>query len=114
MGEAVSGVAAAELRGALEEAADALAHADLDRLLACEARIEHALDGLPVRSLSAPLSDALRADAEAARAALVRCRRLGISLAEFMAAGLTARGLDGYGPRREPRSAPLHSLNLTV
>jgi hypothetical protein len=117
MGEVVStaipGVAA--LRIAVEEMAAALATADLDRLLACESPLEAALRQLPTRGLPAEARAAVRGEVEAARLALVRCRRLGRSLDAFIGAGLSARGLSGvYGPDAGPVRAPLHSLNLTV
>lgn len=117
MAEAVSGsvLAVAGLRSALEDMADALVEGNLDRLLACEARIEGALAQLPAHGLSAEARAGARADIEAARAAVVRCRRLGLSLDAFIAAGLTARGICGvYGPDANAVSADLRSLNLTV
>jgi len=109
-----STVVVAALRSALEATADALAHADLDRLLDCEARLQTALDAVPAQALPAALREAARDDVEGSRAALVRCRRLGVSLGEFIAAGLSARGVDEYGPRGAAGSSRVHSLNLTV
>lgn len=103
------------LRNALEEMADALASARLDRLLACEARLEAALAEFPITELPAEARLAVRAEVAAARAALVRCRRLGLSLDAFIGAGLAARGNDhGYAPGAGTAGADLHTLNLTV
>ena len=117
MAESVSGslLAVAGLRTALEDMAGALLEGNLDRLLACEARIEGALAQLPTHGLSADARAGARVEIEAARAALVRCRRLGLSLDAFIAAKLTARGICGvYGPDANAVSADLRSLNLTV
>lgn len=117
MAEAVSGslLAVAGLRTALEDMADALVEGSLDRLLACEARLEAALAQLPRHGLPNEARAAARAEIEAARAALARCRRLGLSLDAFIAAGMTARGICGvYGPDATAVSADLRSLNLTV
>jgi hypothetical protein len=112
-GVASSVVAVAALRAALEEMADALGQASLDRLLACEARIETALSQVPTKGLSADTRADVRREVEAARLALLRCRRLGLSLDGFIAAGLTVRGLSGfYGPDAAAISTELHSLNL--
>lgn len=106
-------VAVAALRSALEEMADALGQASLDRLLACEARIETALSQIPREGLPADARAEVRREVEAARLALLRCRRLGLSLDGFIAAGLTVRGLGGfYGPDAAAIGTELHSLNL--
>ncbi|HEY0873462.1 MAG TPA: hypothetical protein VGD94_08320 [Vicinamibacterales bacterium] len=116
MAEAVSTttLAVAGLRAALEDLADALAGADLDRLLACEARIESALAQLPAHGLPADARVEIRAEVDAARRAMIRCRRLGLSLNAFIMAGLSARGLGGYGPDSGSADADLRSLDLRV
>ena len=111
--------AAVELRLALEEAAEALAHADLERLLACEARIESALTQVPSRTNGAANSSiTVTAEVQSARAALVRCRRLGLALHEFVRLGLSAQGIErGYGRAAAPvpqASPALHTINRTV
>lgn len=106
--------AVAELRASLEEAADALAHAHLDRLLACESRIEHALRQLPIRALSADAQRAVAADVELARQALMRCRRLGSGLDEFIRLGMMAQGIGHVYGRQAPLTPDLHSLDTTV
>jgi len=112
-GVASSVVAVAALRAALEDMADALAQASLDGLLACDARIETALSQIPTQGLPVEARAEVRREVEAARLALVRCRRLGLSLDGFIAAGLTARGLGGfYGPDAGSVGTELHSLNL--
>jgi hypothetical protein len=117
MAEAVSSttLAVAGLRAALEEMAEALASANLDRLLACEARIESALAQLPAYGLPADARAEVRAEIDATRRAMIRCRRLGLSLNAFIMAGLSVRGLAGlYGPDAGAVNGDLHSLNLRV
>jgi ketosteroid isomerase-like protein len=117
MAEAVSDttLAVAGLRAAVEELADALASADLDRLLACEARIESALAQLPTHGLPADARAEIRSDIEAARRAMMRCRRLGLSLNAFILASLSIQGRDHlYGPDSTVVSTDLHSLDLRV
>lgn len=117
MAEAVSSttLAVAGLRADLEEMAAALAAADLDRMLACEARIESALAQLPTHGIPADARAEIRAEIDAARHAMMRCRRLGLSLNAFIMAGLSVRGLNGlYGPDAATVNGDLHSLDLTV
>ena len=94
-------VAAAQLREALEHTADALAHARLDGLLAGEAALEDALANLvPVQGLSAAERTVVRDELERSLAALLRCRRLGSSLTDFVRLSFEAQGrAPGYGPR---------------
>lgn len=89
---------------ALEQLATALGRADLDGLLAAEAALDgvaadlERLAALPP-ALPPEARRALRADAEAARRALMRCQRLGSSLSAFARASLEARGAAiGYDP----------------
>jgi hypothetical protein len=93
--------AAAELREALEHTADALAGARLDGLLAGEAALEHALAKLvPVQGLSPAECAVVRDELERARGALLRCRRLGSGLSDFVRLSFEAQGrVPGYGPR---------------
>src|SRR5262245_26538440 len=108
--EAVQAVAA--LRAALEDTADALANAHLNRLLDCEARIETALLQLPNQGLSTDMRQVVLAEVEFARAALTRCRRLGLALDEFIRLGLAAQGLgSGYGRTVTAPPIELHTLN---
>lgn len=116
MSQAASGtvLAVERLRTALEEMADALAQASLDRVLACEASIESALAAVPTRQVTVGDDSALRREIEAARLALTRCRRLGLSLDGVIATSLSIRGVaPGYGQAGTFRD-DLHSLNLTV
>ena len=107
--------AVAALRAALEDTADALAHAHLDRLLECEARIETALAQLPRHGLSADARRVVSAEIEFARAALMRCRRLGLALDEFIRMGMAAQGLgSGYGRPVTSPPIELHALNTRV
>jgi hypothetical protein len=104
--------AVAALRAALEETADALANAHLNRLLDCEARIETALLQLPAAGLSPDTRRAVMAEMEFARTALTRCRRLGLALDEFIRLGMAAQGLgSGYGRIVTTPPIELHTLN---
>jgi hypothetical protein len=107
--------ALSHLRQTLEETADSLANAHLDRLLACEARIETALMHLPTTGYPADARQMILAEVEQARAALVRCRRLGLALTEFIRLGLAAQGLEGLYGRDTAGPVPeIHTLNTTV
>ena len=81
---------------ALSEVADALASADLDRLLAAEVGLGAALGQLGV---TAPLEDESRAELreaiDRAYGALLRCRRLGAGLTAFTRVAADAAGT-GY------------------
>ena len=93
--------AVVRLRVALERTASALAQPDVERLLAGESEIEVALADLPaVYSLSDEDRNAVRVEVEAARRALLRCRRLGSALDSFVRISLEAQGRSEYGPRR--------------
>ena len=81
---------------ALKEVADALAEADLDRLLAAEARLGDALGRLGITSpLETSGRTELREAIDRAYAMLLRCRRLGAGLTSFARAA-AGRGA-GYG-----------------
>jgi len=85
--------AAAGLRQALTQVADALASPGLDALLAGEAAVESALANLPsLTGLGADERARVRLELERARAALLRCRRLGAALTDFTRASLDAQG----------------------
>ena len=106
--------AAATLRRGLEDAADALGRADLEGLLAGEARIHAALTHLAGAKLSEDSRAALAREIVLARGALTRCRRLGESLNDFVRLALGAQGLDeGYGPRTG-RGVELHTIHRTA
>lgn len=89
------------LREALEEAAGALAAADLDGLLNGEARLELAAAQAPALSdLVALDRTALRRELERTRSALLRCQRLGDMLNDFVRLTFDAQGRrPAYGPR---------------
>jgi hypothetical protein len=91
--------AAGRLRSALEQVAAALAAPRLDTLLACEAAIEEALSDLPpLENLDAAERMIVRGELDRARAALLRCRRLGSSLGDFIRLTFEAQGRStGYG-----------------
>ena len=93
-------VAASRLRAAIEETATALAGADLERLLACDALLQKALTYIPrPASLPASVRLLLRQELEAAHSAMRRCRRLGTSLNDFARFSLDAQGQGvGYNP----------------
>lgn len=85
---------AGRLRGALDQTARALARARLDDLLAAGEALEVALAQIPrVRATSNEDADRLRAEIDAARLALLRCRRLGVSLGDFVRATFDSHGL---------------------
>jgi hypothetical protein len=79
------------LIAALDELAGALASADLPRLLAVEPVLGAALEGM------AQSTDVDREAVDRARAALLRCRRLGAGLVAFARLSL------------EPDGAPMYS-----
>lgn len=84
----------ARLRQALDRLGDALGRADLDALLACEPDLGAALDAV-VRSGPANAA-ALAREADAARQALLRCRRLGTNLREVAQLVLDPADMRGY------------------
>lgn len=93
--------AVTRLRVALEETAAALARPQLDTLLAGESEIEMALAGLPaIDTLSVEERHAVRLEIERVSGALMRCRRLGAALGDFVRTSLEAQGRAEYGPRR--------------
>ena len=91
------------LRLALEGAAESLAHAQVEGLLASEGALEFALAELPrMGSISSEERDAVRRELEAAERALLRCRRLGSTLTDYvrltLASHSTATNPSGYAP----------------
>jgi hypothetical protein len=107
--------AAATLRHSLEEAADALGTADLERLLVCETRIHAALTHLASSRLPADARAPLAREISLARAALARCRRLGGALDDCARLMLSAQGLDdGYGRKRADAGLDLHTIHRTA
>ena len=101
--------AAARLREALEQTAAALASPRLETLLAGETAIESALSSMPtLDELPADERLIVRRELERARGALLRCRRLGTSLRDYIRLSFEAQGRSGdYGPRSQgygPRS----------
>ena len=91
------------LRLALEGAAESLAHAQVEGLLASEGALEFALAELPrMGSISAEERDAVRRELEAAERALLRCRRLGSTLTDYVRLTLASHGTatspSGYTP----------------
>jgi hypothetical protein len=95
-------VAASRLRAAIEATAAALAGADPERLLACDALLQDALKDIPrSASLTREQRLMLQREAEDAQAALRRCRHLGSSLTDFVRCTLDVQGLGlGYEPGR--------------
>jgi len=93
--------AVARLRAALEQTASALARPQLDALLAGETEIELALAGMPIlASMTAEERQLVRQEIEKTSGAVIRCRRLGAALGDFVRTSLEAQGRSEYGPRR--------------
>ena len=109
--------AAAQLREALEQTGAALASPQLETLLAGETAIEAALSAMPaLDALPADERLAVRRELERARGALLRCRRLGMSLGDYIRMSFEAqgRGVD-YGPRQSlPITYSGRALNARV
>jgi len=87
------------LREVLQSVGDALAGAELEALLDAETALVAAISSLPLGAVG-HASDlaALGDELTRARAALLRCRRLGNSLADVARTSAAARGArDGYG-----------------
>jgi hypothetical protein len=99
--------AVTRLRAALEDTAIALAAADLDRLLAADTALQAALYALPrLASVDPAERSVFRRELEAAGAALLRCRRLGVGLTDFVRISLEAHGGQlGYEPTRTAAAA---------
>jgi hypothetical protein len=91
---------AADLRRALEQTASALAGARLDDLLEAASAVEHALARLRAVPPGEDIDRrAVVTEADAARRALARCRRLGAALEDFVRLSFDARGQAvGYAP----------------
>lgn len=103
-------LAARRLTGALDEVSEALAAADLDRLLAAEAVVAAAVAAFtpPFPPPSDP--DSLTAETAALQRALARCRRLGAALDDVVHASRTAveptAAYDRSGRERAGLSTP--------
>lgn len=109
--------AAANLREALERTATALASPRLETLLAGETAMEDALSSMPaLDELPADERLAVRRELERARGALLRCRRLGTSLRDYIRLSFEAQGRgNDYGPRQSaPISYAGQALNARV
>jgi hypothetical protein len=85
-----AGTALARLHAALDDLGDALAAADVSRLLAVEPQLGAALDGM-IGS-----EGVHRDDVERAQRALLRCRRLGAGLVTFTRLSLDPDGMQAY------------------
>ena len=111
---------AATLRLGLEEATHALIKGDLPRLLECEAKLQFALSDLSsYTAASLDMSDATRHqladDIAHARTALVRCRRHGQALNEFVRVSLAALGVhEDYGPKGAGPAHQRHTIHRTA
>jgi hypothetical protein len=108
---------AGHVRRALEQTASALTKARLDDLLAAGEALEVALSRIPrATTASAAEAELLRAEIDAARAALLRCRRLGVSLGDFVRATFDAQGAaTEYDPARQAAASMTgRSLNTSV
>ena len=85
--------AAARLRDALEATATALARPHLASLLSAESELNAVLADLPgIRTLDDEARQSAREDLMTAKAALIRCRRLGSALSGFVRLSLDSRG----------------------
>jgi hypothetical protein len=107
------------LRLALEGAAEALAHAQVEGLLASEGAIEFALAELPpMHDLDDRERDAVRRELEAAERALLRCRRLGSTLTDYvrltLASHAAADASSGYSPAASRLRSGHAGLNARV
>ena len=102
--------AALRLRVTLETLATALANAQLDALLVCEAELASALTDVSDHGAHDRLATAQ--ELATARLALTRCRRLGATLNDVSRLTLAAQGRDhGYGRQAAGRHvASMHSL----
>ena len=109
--------AVARLRTALEQTAAALASPRLEALLDAEMAIELSLaDMPPIDLVSAEERQVVRGEIERASGALLRCRRLGMALGDFVRTSLEAQGRGAeYGPRQSAMLPyPGHVLNARV
>ena len=119
--------AATNLREALEQTAAALASPRLETLLSGETAIEAALSSMPAAhklpASTMPALDELPADErlavrrelERARGALLRCRRLGTSLRDYIRLSFEAQGRgNDYGPRASATTYGGQALNARV
>lgn len=105
--------ATASLRQVLDDMVDALAHADLDRLLTCERQLEAAVARLKFPGSAPGEHAAIAAEIARARESLSRCRRLGGALSDVIQIGLLAHGLTpGYG--RAAATTELHAISRTA
>jgi hypothetical protein len=84
--------ALAVLRQQLHETADALAKADLDQLLICEAQLQAALAALNASKPAMHERAGITAEVTQIRALVGRCRRLGGSLTGFVHTSLEGIG----------------------
>ena len=101
------------LRKALDQVSEALASPSLDKLLKGEAAIERALAELPtIKDVAHADRAGIRVELEFARAALLRCRRLGASLTDLTRATLDAQGrTPGYGRKDSAAAFAGRALN---
>ena len=111
--------AASQLREALDRTAAALASPRLETLLSGEAAIEEALSAMPaLDDLPADERLVVRRELERARGALLRCRRLGTALRDYIRISFEAQGRgEDYGPRQQQGAANTYAgqaLNARV
>lgn len=103
--------ALSDLREALDAVGNALTDVQLGDLLSAEDRIARAVLDVRAAASVRPVMggaerDALRRDVHAVRAALLRCRRLGLSLGQFASFSLTgAAGAGSYTRRGLSRAS---------
>jgi hypothetical protein len=108
--------AAARLRAALDQLAQALGQLQLDAILDAESALETAVVNLPsLAEVSVPARAAIRSELEHARAALARSRRLGAALGDLTAISLEAQGHSRlYGRGHQPLGLVLGGRQLNT
>ena len=103
------------LRRALERLGGALARARVDELLTCEADLAAALAALSTsRAAESVDRRATLEEALAARAALIRCRRLGVGLGDYVRLTLDALGCTGVYGRTGGADVPAPGLSVNA
>jgi hypothetical protein len=101
------------LRATLERLAEALTNVNLDTLLACEGEMASTLAASNQRiEINPAMRAATARELLAARAALVRCSRLGATLADLTRLSLASQGVgQTYGRHGDSRATiAVHAL----
>ena len=110
--------AVSQLRAGLDAVSQALAHADLEGLLAAESAMADAVEQVSRVTAVSGVDDELRAELAAARTALERCRLLGGSLTQFADCTFVAMGrattYERPGSARTPGPLPGRRLRASL